>query len=188
MKLIVKPDAKNYLFSREAVPMHWDGAFHVEPKYIVFYCKRAVNGFGSGPNGATLFADVERMWADLSAVERAATGQVRQRFRTEKLAHYGGDVTRNLVEDHPTKAKPVLRLAEPVSTQKNPVSLELQPEGPSTQSMVSSLHQRLYQPEYLYRHSWKAGDLLIADNHSLLHGREALSQETQREIWRVQLA
>jgi len=45
----------------------------------------------------------------------------------------------------------------------------------------------LYRPEYLYAHSWRTGDIVVADNHALLHGRNAYLQESPRHLRRVNI-
>ena len=37
MEMKFSASAKNYLFSEEEVPFHWDGAFLKEPKYLIFF-------------------------------------------------------------------------------------------------------------------------------------------------------
>ena len=36
-ELVVKPDAKNYLYTPSAVPLHWDGAFIGRIPYLIFF-------------------------------------------------------------------------------------------------------------------------------------------------------
>ncbi len=52
MEMKESEDPQNYLFSREAVPFHWDGAFHSVPDYLVFSCVQAPV---AGAGGETLF-------------------------------------------------------------------------------------------------------------------------------------
>ena len=44
---------------------------------------------------------------------------------------------------------------------------------------------RLYDPEACYVHAWREGDVLLADNHALFHGRAAFAQEARRRVRRV---
>ena len=52
MNMKFDPDAKNYLFSSQRVPLHWDGAFYKTPKKLLFYCTET-----SGSGGETFFVD-----------------------------------------------------------------------------------------------------------------------------------
>ncbi len=68
MEMKADPATENYLFSREAVPFHWDGAFHLEPRVLVFHCVEAPRAeFG----GQTTFADAEAIWQEASAAHKA---------------------------------------------------------------------------------------------------------------------
>ncbi len=188
MRLEVRPAAKNYLFSREPVPMHWDGAFHKEPRFLVFFCnKLAAENPKNNQSGATLFSDVERLWRDTPAKQKTRAMAVKLQFLTEKKAHYGGQIERSLVEDHPYKNDPILRVAEQVRTERNPVERTVWPQTDQNRELVHGFEKSLYDEDYLYRHKWRQGDLLIADNHSLLHGRDKLDDDVSRELWRVQL-
>ena len=52
-------------------------------------------------------------------------------------------------------------------------------------SFHRELREALYAPECLYAHAWQAGDLVVADNYSLLHGREAFTSGAPRHLQRV---
>lgn len=179
------PDAPNYLFSREAVPFHWDGAFHQVPDYLVFSCVEAPS---EGAGGETLFAHTGQIFAEASGDERGLWSQARLKYETEKLAHYGGSIEGSLVQKHPLLGTPILRFAEEVKTRLNPVHLEIQGVSSEIGSrIVSDLTQKIYAEPFRYRHAWQPGDLLLADNHSLIHGRTAFKKEEPRHLRRIQL-
>lgn len=48
-----------------------------------------------------------------------------------------------------------------------------------------TLYNRLYDPRYFYAHQWQSGDMVISDNFSLLHGREAFISRSPRHLQRV---
>ena len=50
-----------------------------------------------------------------------------------------------------------------------------------------SLKQALYSPSNFYAHEWQTGDVVIADNFSLLHGREEFVSKSPRHLRRVQV-
>jgi alpha-ketoglutarate-dependent taurine dioxygenase len=181
MEMKVDPRPKNYLFSREAVPFHWDGAFHIVPTYLAFHCLQAPSGEG----GETLFCDTERVWNDASASEKAKWEKVELTYETAKLAHYGGKVTVKMVDIHPFTGKPCLRFAEPVTTQLNPVRLTLNRGIDST--FLSHLQERIYSPQFCCAHRWENGDYLFADNHALIHGRRPFREHSPRHLRRIQI-
>jgi alpha-ketoglutarate-dependent taurine dioxygenase len=185
MEMKESQDPQNYLFSREQVPFHWDGAFHKVPDYLVFACVEAPLPHAGGE---TLFTNTELIFSKASTEEKTNWAAVDLKYDTEKLAHYGGSIRGPLVQSHPDSGQPILRFAEPVSTQMNPVSLEVigLPESEAV-PLVRSLTKKIYAADYCYRHEWQEGDLLIADNHSLIHGRTAFKQNCPRHLRRIQL-
>lgn len=185
MEMRVEPKARNYLFTREAVPFHWDGAFHKVPSYLVFNCLEAPTGRSGGE---TLFCNTEQLWEKANKKEKDLWSTLRLTYRTEKLAHYGGVFTVEMVQKHPLLGHPILRFAEPVETELNPVCLTV--DGLSTKDLsefVSEMRRRIYDPKICYRHEWRDGDVLIADNHALLHGRNAFEKDCPRHLRRVQI-
>lgn len=185
MEMREVPGAANYLFSRERVPFHWDGAFHRVPSFLVFYCVEAPH---PGAGGETLFCDTRRVWEAASAAEQELWSRVELTYETAKLAHYGGKVTGPLLAAHPASGAPVLRFAEPVETALNPVTLTVTgvPEAKGT-AFLAAMRRRIYDPAYCYRHAWRQGDLLLADNHALIHGRTAFRRDCPRHLRRIQL-
>jgi alpha-ketoglutarate-dependent taurine dioxygenase len=183
MELKKHVDPKNYLFSNEAVPFHWDGAFHTVPSYLVFNCLEAPS-----PNsgGETLFCSAESILSHASDEELKLWDQIYLTYETEKKAHYGGKFRVKMLGKHPKSGKPILRYAEPVDTSLNPVFLEI--EGASNPDrFIAQMKQKIYASSNCYTHQWQAGDFLIADNHSLIHGRNAYLEASARHIRRVQI-
>lgn len=185
MEMHERPDAKNYLFSREAVPFHWDGAFHQVPSYLMFCCVEAPL---EGAGGETLFCDTRRVYVEAAPEERARMDRVQLTFETAKLAHYGGKITGPLVQTHPVTGEPTLRFAEPVETALNPVTLAIDgiPES-ERETLLSHLTARVHAPENCYGHRWMPADILIADNHALIHGRRAFERDCPRHLRRIQV-
>lgn len=185
MEMKENEDPQNYLFSREAVPFHWDGAFHTVPDYLVFSCVQAPI---SGAGGETLFTNTEMIFAKASEEQRHMWAQVELKYETAKLAHYGGSIQGPLLQNHPRSNRPILRFAEAVDTKLNPVTLEvLAKVKTSASEIIRDLTDRIYAPEFCYRHEWQEGDLLLADNHSLIHGRTAFEKNCPRHLRRIQL-
>jgi alpha-ketoglutarate-dependent taurine dioxygenase len=183
MELEVKDQAENYLFSREEVPLHWDGAFHQEPRWLFFNCITAPL---PESGGETFFVDTHLVWKQAGEIEQALWENTFLMYETQKVAHYGGKIVVKMCQKHPAHDYPILRYAEPVNTQLNPVHLSiLNCEDP--QQFIEDMKKRLYQPTVQYQHTWKSGDLLIADNFQLLHGRTAFSNISPRHLRRIQI-
>ncbi len=181
MEMRYQVEAVNYLFSAENVPFHWDGAFYREPRELLFYCTAT-----DGEGGDTLFLNTELLWNSLTAQEQAQCKQVSLRYTTEKKAHYGGEINVPLVQVHPRTGKTILRLAEKVTSTKNPVHLEMS-GVPDAEEFYQRMVEKMYQAQFIYRHTWQEGDLLVCDNFTYLHGRAALDQNLSRAFKRVQI-
>lgn len=183
--LRVQADAKNYLYTNREVPFHWDGAFVGRiPHYIFFHCDVAPE---PGSGGETVFCDTVRVLERAPLERREIWEQTTITYTTEKIVHYGGSFTSPMIGRHPVSGERVLRFAEPVFD-LNPVQLEI--KGLDEQAQVAFLedmHTRLNDDDVCYRHQWKNGDVVIADNHVLLHGRRAFAESGERQIRRVNI-
>lgn len=183
MEMKVSASPRNYLFSAEKVPFHWDGAFHKVPSYLVFHCIQAPP---ADAGGETLFTDTQGIWETAGDEERALWKRAELTYETEKLAHYGGKITVPMVQKHPRTGRTILRFAEAVETDLNPVSLSVG-GVPRPEALVASMTEKIYSAEHCYRHRWQEGDYLIADNHALIHGRNAFTRDCPRHLRRIQI-
>lgn len=185
MEMRPSDQPKNYLFSTERVPFHWDGAFHQVPSILAFQCLEAPR---PKSGGETLFTNTELVVKECSSKERAQWEKIRLTYKTEKVAHYGGKFTTSLIEKHPERGTEVLRFAEEVKTELNPVSLAVTGiKENEVRTFVSAMRRRIYHPSYCYTHTWRTGDIVFADNHALIHARHAFLRETRRHLRRVQI-
>ena len=182
-ELILKKDAKNYLYSEQAVPMHWDGAFATAPSLLMFYCIES-----DGQGGETTFVDTHAILEYATTEEIALWEKLKLHYQTDKVAHYGGRICSSMISKHPHLNMNVLRYAEPVETELNPVHLEIEGLTNEEQTFfVESIRAKLYDKRFCYAHAWKPRDIIIADNHRLLHGRNALEGNVSRHILRIQI-
>lgn len=185
MEMKEDQNPQNYLFSREKVPFHWDGAFHQVPDYLVFSCVEAPT---ADAGGETLFTNTEHIYQNSPLETQQLWAQLELQYQTDKKAHYGGSIQAPLVQKHPETQSPILRFAEPVETDLNPVSLKISGGNPDLHSQfLDGMVQQIYASEYCYKHQWQVGDLLFADNHSLIHGRTAFEKNCPRHLRRIQL-
>lgn len=185
--LVVEDNPKNYLFDSGDVPFHWDGAFvEADPRYFFFQCLDVTPGVG----GETVFSDTSRVYRDADDELRERWSRISMTYSTDKVVHYGGEVTERLVSQHPATGLPVLRFAEPLSaeTYKNPVYVKVNGIDESeADQFLADLAERVHRPEYCYDHDWQTGDIVIADNFSLIHGRNAFTGPTRRHLQRVEV-
>jgi alpha-ketoglutarate-dependent taurine dioxygenase len=181
--LRARADAKNYLYTNHDVPFHWDGAFvGCVPRYIIFQCESAPP---EGAGGETLFCDTRRLIERAASDAHESWARVRITYSTDRVVHYGGTFTSPLLATHPLSGEPVMRYAEPVED-LNPVRLEIEGVADGArESFLLDMRRRLRDPAVCYAHRWRDGDILIADNHALLHGRRAFAESAPRHIRRV---
>jgi alpha-ketoglutarate-dependent taurine dioxygenase len=92
-----------------------------------------------------------------------------------------------MIVPHPVSREETLRFAEPV-LDLNPVTLEIHGGTPQQRdALVGEMAKLLRKSEYCVAHQWLAGDVLIADNHALLHGRNAFVHAALRHIRRINI-
>ncbi|MCX6125982.1 MAG: TauD/TfdA family dioxygenase [Proteobacteria bacterium] len=184
MELKREAEARNYLFSSERVPFHWDGAFHKVPSFLLFHCLEAPRAEG----GETLFCSGVGLYEHLTRDEINRWRGAVLTYRTEKAAHYGGEFSTPLFVRHERLGDWTVRYAEPVETDLNPVSLEISGlPNQEIEKLKRVIGQRLYDPANVYIHKWEDGDYLLADNLALLHGRHGFREDSPRHIRRIQL-
>lgn len=189
LNLLVHEAPQNYLFTRGNVPLHWDGAFaRAVPSFQLFQCIKAPP---PGAGGETLFSHTPTALRFATAAQRRLWESVHVTYQTEKLAHYGGRVTAALVSRHPGTGEPTLRFAEKLNDESvhlNPLEIEIEGVSVAEQPIfLEELRAALYDPRVCYAHAWRDGDFLVADNHALLHGRNAFRPESPRHLRRVHI-
>lgn len=177
-----EPRATNYLYTTREVPLHWDGAFAGRaPRLLFFHCveAEAVDG------GETVFVDTTRVLARADDETRDRWRALQLVYETEKVVHYGGRFSAPVVGSHPRTGEAVLRFAEPVDD-LNPVRVRAEGLAPlDSARMITELRRATHDPEAVLAHAWRAGDVVIADNHALLHGRRAFTGSERRHLRRV---
>ena len=97
-----------------------------------------------------------------------------------------------IINKHPHQNFSVIRYNEPHSADKgrfvNPPELEFTGVSlPELEGFHHSLKHALYAPSNFYAHEWQTGDVVIADNFSLLHGREEFISKSPRHLQRVHI-
>ncbi|KTC78191.1 TauD/TfdA family dioxygenase [Legionella brunensis] len=186
MEMKVDKNARNYLFTEGDVPLHWDGAFYQEPRFLFFHCLKAPT---INMGGETLFVNTEMVWSQATPCQQERWLNYQLQFATEKLAHYGGKIVRNLVNTHPQTERTILRFAEPVGEDYlNPVHVTvLDTNEVESKQILTEISECMRTNITSYFHQWQQGDYLIADNFSLLHGRNAFRRHTPRHLRRIQI-
>jgi alpha-ketoglutarate-dependent taurine dioxygenase len=188
LELVEHDDPKDHIFDHSYVPLHWDGMYRPQvPEYQIFHCVSAPE---SGCGGRTTFTDTTLTLknADSSKIDvwRNVTGSY-----SRQMEFYKSQTTSPIISHHPLRGYEVIRYNEPPKSEGtfvNPPDLEFKGLLPDDLDRFhQDLKDALYDSKNFYAHEWKDGDLVIADNFTLLHGRESFVSKSSRHLRRVQV-
>ncbi len=148
--------------------------------------------------GDTLFADMRAVHDDLPAALRdeLAGRRAMHSFAVSYQKNYiaAAPLTPERRAANPDIGHPVLRthprtgrravFVDPDSTSH---ILDMDPQRSA--ALLDLLFATLEQPNYVYRHRWRQGDLVIWDNRCLMHRATGYDNSTHRRVmWRTQVA
>jgi alpha-ketoglutarate-dependent taurine dioxygenase len=187
LELIERENPEDHIFDNSYVPMHWDGMYRSEiAEYQIFHCVKAP---ASDEGGRTTFSHTVLALKNATEEELHLWGRVTGVYQ-RKMEFYHSRVTSPVIVKHPYKDVSIIRYNEPPSAKKgafvNPPDLEFVGlDAAELESFHDSLQAALYAPTNFYAHQWQSGDVVIADNFMLLHGREAFTSKANRHLQRV---
>ncbi|QEY52071.1 TauD/TfdA dioxygenase family protein [Legionella longbeachae] len=187
LELIEQDAPEDHIFDHSYMPLHWDGMYRPQvPEYQIFHCVKAPL---PGQGGRTTFSNTLLVLKHTSSEIKELWHKVTGTYQ-RKMKFYNSKTISPIITDHPQKGYSVIRYNEPPSQDKghfvNPPELEF--TGISHEELDvfhTSLAKALYSPDNFYAHEWQTGDIVIADNFSLLHGREEFTSKSPRHIQRV---
>lgn len=185
LNLVQRDNPEDHIFDHSYVPMHWDGMYREEvPEMQIFFCQRAPE---TQEGGRTLFTLTKNIIDDLSDEELVHLNQMQFTYE-RKMEFYESRTKAPLICKHQEKDFSVMRFSEPPKNSdlqfKNHPEFEM--EGADFND-VRKICELLYHPKYCFKHEWMTGDIVLADNFSLLHGREAFRSGSHRHIQRIQV-
>ncbi|MBJ7539835.1 TauD/TfdA dioxygenase family protein [Marinomonas transparens] len=189
LELIQQDEPEDHIFDNSYMPLHWDGMYRPQvPEYQIFQCVKAPQ---AGQGGRTTFSNT------LLALKNAPEEHVSLWKKTtgnyhRKMSFYNSKTVSPIITKHPQREHLVIRYNEPHIEEKgdfvNPPDLNFTGiEAEEVELLHASLRQALYDPQNFYAHEWQTGDVVICDNFSLLHGREAFITQSHRHLRRVQV-
>ncbi len=189
LNVIEDQHATDHIFDNSYVPLHWDGMYKSTiPEFQLFHCAAAP---AANEGGRTTFVDTSLMIANASEQVLAQWKAVSVTYRIAQVVHYGGTLCSPLLVKHPTGKGMIMRYNEPPVEGKkflNQHTLEYHGIAPEQQAEFRRvLHKSLYDVRHFYAHHWQKGDVVIADNFSLLHGREGFTHCSTRHLQRVHI-
>lgn len=190
LELVERNNPEDHIFDNNYVPLHWDGMYRPQvPEFQLFHCVRAPR---PSQGGRTTFSNtvlaLERAPAHLRTLWSKVTGTYQR-----KMEFYDSKTISPIVDSHPLRGFSVIRYNEPpiagiegYGLFVNPPILEFTGVAQDELSEFHrSLREALYSPHNFYAHEWQVGDLVVADNFSLLHGREGFETKAPRHLRRV---
>ena len=160
---------------------HSDLCYLREPsRGSVFYAREVPRDEQERPLGDTMFASMtaayqtlpnatKRRLTSLNAVQSYAKGYYRDRKSgprpplTDEQKRRTPDVAHPVVRTHPYTGKKCLFVNEGYTARIAGV------EEAESESLLAELFGHVTRPEFVYRHQWQVGDLLIWDNCSTQH-------------------
>lgn len=189
LDVVEQQGSHDHVFHSGYLPLHWDGMYVDRiPEFQFFQC---VASPPEGAGGETLFCDTSLVWRDADQTTRDRWRRISATYRIERITHYGGRVTSPLVIEQARTGEPILRFNEPSpdhAAHANGHTVEITGIDRAEQAdAVAGLLAALHDPRHMFAHSWRSGDLLIADNYTLLHGRTPYQSGTSRHLRRAHI-
>lgn len=187
--------------SRELLPLHFDLSYpppylqksglynDYVPQHLMLYCVQAPH---VDHGGKTTFVNGRLLLESIDEKELLKWQSMNITSSTRKSYFGGQSHTYPLIMSHPKTNEHILRFLSRSTTVYQPIESHCTIDGiemDSTEFDVFNnlMHKKLSDPTWYYEHTWNNNDLVIAENHLLLHGRTAINQESDRELWRVQV-
>jgi alpha-ketoglutarate-dependent 2,4-dichlorophenoxyacetate dioxygenase len=170
---------------------HTDGSFRRVPAALSMLYAHRVPGPSPKGNGETEFADMRAAYDALSPQQKEdIAGLVALHDIAWSRGQLGFDellfgekdvlppVPQRLVRTHPGSKRKVLYVAAHAS---EIVGMPL-PEG---RLLLRELIEHATQREFVYRHEWRVGDLVIWDNRATMHRGRNFDETRVRDLRRV---
>lgn len=187
LELVEQEKPQDHIFDNNYVPLHWDGMYRKQvPEFQIFHC---VSAPLTQQGGRTTFSNPVIALERATAAQRALWSKVTGVYH-RKMEYYDSKTIAPLVAKHPVRGFPTIRYNEPPvegdeSFINHPtLGFKGVPDAQAA-DFHRGLRRALYAPESFYAHSWQTDDLVISDNYTLLHGREAFTSGAPRHLRRV---
>jgi L-tyrosine isonitrile desaturase/decarboxylase len=186
LELIEHDHPEDHIFDHSSVPLHWDGMYRPQvPEKQIFHCVYAPQ---EHTGGRTTFSNTKLVLENTSPDLINLWNQVEGVYQ-RKMEFYNSKTIAPLITKHPQQDYWVIRycglpkqdeafINHPDITLSKPAQL-------SETEIHQQLEQALSSSSCFYAHSWETGDVVIADNFTLLHGRESYQSGNKRHLRRV---
>lgn len=172
------------------VPLHWDGAvLGLCPRIQILQCVKAPIPCSGGE---TYFVNTAHAWELATSEQRRRWGQLEVEYVVTGDAAYYKQFTpvRTPLVHHVGDAS-VLRFFQPsqdTATRLQDVQVKVVGMTESEQAELFHELKLMCSDAYVrYTHCWQDGDIIVADNRTLLHGREAFHIASSRHLRRINI-
>lgn len=171
-EILVLEHKKGQFFNGRNDIWHADVTFKEKPPLgSVLHCQAIEEGFGD-----TLFANVQRAYERLSPGMKTLLGGLRALHSARVLQerHNKDTYNKSIAEIEPPVEHPVVR-TDPDTGRKsifvNPTFTERFVDMTEAESkpLLDYLYQHVAQPEHIYRHRWRVGDVVMFENRCVWH-------------------
>ena len=166
---------------------HSDQSYSAEPVFATLMYAIEIPTEGGG----TWFCDTARAYENLPEATKARIDGLKQNFSievtvetqhvalTEKQRQLKPPVTHPLVRTHPELGRKSLYLSPAHS-----IGLADLPADEGA-ALLAELEDWAGRPEFTYLHEWRVGDVVMWDNTSTMHRRDAFSADERRLLKRT---
>ncbi|KAL8640383.1 MAG: hypothetical protein Q9226_008755 [Calogaya cf. arnoldii] len=196
VKDAMNPDPKaSTVTSTEAMPMHYDGFFFLKKEMVDgvekmvskvprFQYFTAITPSPPG-DGMTLFASSRLFFQHLPAPYTLSELE-KLKWDCKHSSNWNNHMTDlPLVVRHPTNNQPCIRWHEPWYKWQTQFSTNEIRISNGEQHYKELIREMLYDRRVCLYFNFEQGDILVADNVSMMHTRTAFTPGTGRELWRI---
>lgn len=169
----VEKDGRAVGVKRAGQFWHSDMCYTAQPPRGTILCAREVPVKDGLPLGDTCFADTRAAYDSLPDEMKAVlagrqaifdfAGRKRAQVITRELRDRFPPVTHPIVRTHPHTGRKCLYVMRDDCT--GIVGIE----NDEAQRLIAALADHIIRPEYIYRHVWRPGDVLMWDNCTVQH-------------------
>ena len=110
-----------------------------------------------------------------------SVGELRKGARAVRDVSAAQGAIHPTIRTHPESGREALYLGRRL----NACFLDM-PLGES-EALLDEIWAFCVQPQFVYKHVWNAGDLLVWDNRSTIHRRDEFNETERRIMWRTQV-
>ena len=184
----VNPEYAQFFFGSQL--WHMDGTYEEVPPFATLLTPRVLSETG----GQTEFCNTYAAYEDLSEADKALVDGLKV-INTMQAALFPGKPDCTVEEfalwsSYPNRAHPLVwhhksgRKSLVLSTSGSYI-VGMHPA--ESRDLLTRLMAHTAQPQYLYRHSWQMGDLLIWDNTGTMHRVLPFPEDSGRQLHRFTL-